>query len=181
MLQIHSAVPFDEIEAVLRAAAQRHNASLLVISHLAPAHPEGTPQGPRDAFVFTLCLSKMYAKLLAAEIRFASFLPCRVATWPEAGGGVMLESVSPLEYCRLLGRSDLEPLAAPLESALRTILEDAAHPRAVSSASAAAGPHSWGATEDQVNMRATLPQRIDCSGTKVEEEGGTGTHDAPGG
>ena len=37
------------------------------------------------------------------------------------------------------------------------------------------------ATEDFVNMRASLPQRIDCHGTKVEELVGTGVHDAPGG
>jgi hypothetical protein len=32
-----------------------------------------------------------------------------------------------------------------------------------------------------VNARASIPQRIDCRGTKVEELGGTGEHDAQGG
>ena len=36
-------------------------------------------------------------------------------------------------------------------------------------------------TEDQVNMQATLPQRIDCVGSKVEELAGTGVPDSPGG
>jgi hypothetical protein len=36
-------------------------------------------------------------------------------------------------------------------------------------------------TEDLVNMRAALPQRIDCRGTKIEELAGTGAHDAAGG
>lgn len=179
MLQIHSTVPFDDIEAVLRAAAQRHNASLLVISHLA-AHPGGSRESPREAFVFTLCLSKAYAALLAADIRFAACLPCRVAAWPDAGG-TMLEAVSPAEYCSLIARPDLAPLAAPLEASLRAILQAASRPLVASSARADAGASPWGATEDQVNMRAALPQRIDCRGTKVEDEGGTGAHDSPGG
>lgn len=180
MLQIHSTVQFDEIEAVLRTAAQRHNASLLVVSHLAPAGPEGAAAGPRDAFVFTLCLSKTYSAVLAADIRFAGYLPCRVAAWPESGG-VKLEAMSPTEYCRILGRPDLEAQVAPLERALLAILEDAARPMVAAQARSAAAPSAWGATEDQVNMRMALPQRIDCRGTKVEEEGGTGEHDAPGG
>lgn len=40
---------------------------------------------------------------------------------------------------------------------------------------------SVGATEDEVNMRATVPQRIDSHGSKVEDIAGTGEQDAPGG
>jgi 3-isopropylmalate dehydrogenase len=46
---------------------------------------------------------------------------------------------------------------------------------------AAALPCSHAATEDQVNMCATLPQRIDSHGSKIEELAGTGVLDAPGG
>ena len=38
-----------------------------------------------------------------------------------------------------------------------------------------------GATEDQVDMRDTIPQRIDRFGTKVEDLAGTGVHDDFGG
>jgi len=38
-----------------------------------------------------------------------------------------------------------------------------------------------GATEDQVDMRDTVPQRVDRKGTKVEDEAGTGEHDSAGG
>ncbi|MGD0499816.1 MAG: hypothetical protein ABSC23_15410 [Bryobacteraceae bacterium] len=38
-----------------------------------------------------------------------------------------------------------------------------------------------GATEDQMDARATIPQRIDSHGTKVEDLAGTGEHDSPGG
>jgi hypothetical protein len=38
-----------------------------------------------------------------------------------------------------------------------------------------------GATEQQVSMQATVPQRLDSHGSKVEEMAGTGEHDAPGG
>lgn len=38
-----------------------------------------------------------------------------------------------------------------------------------------------GATEDQVNMPATLPERVDKHGSKVEDVAGTGEHDSLGG
>jgi len=38
-----------------------------------------------------------------------------------------------------------------------------------------------GATEEQIDMRDTVPQRIDRKGTKIEDEAGTGEHDSSGG
>jgi uncharacterized protein (DUF302 family) len=181
MLQISSTVKLDDIESVLKAAAHRHNANVTVVSHLGQPHHVEAPGGPREALVFTFYHPKLHTALLAADIRFAGFLPCRVAAWPE-GGGVMLQALAPSEFCRILGRSDLEPLAAPLDGVLQGILEDAAKPLTVSAKTRPGVETSrWGATEDQVNMRATLPQRIDYRGTKVEDEAGTGAHDSPGG
>jgi len=40
---------------------------------------------------------------------------------------------------------------------------------------------SQGATEDNVDMKDTVPQRVDDKGTKVEDSGGTGVHDSLGG
>ena len=38
-----------------------------------------------------------------------------------------------------------------------------------------------GATEKQVDMKGTVPQRIDQKGTKIEDLAGTGEGDSPGG
>ena len=38
-----------------------------------------------------------------------------------------------------------------------------------------------GATESEVNLKDTVPQRIDKDGTKVEDLAGTGEHDSSGG
>jgi len=38
-----------------------------------------------------------------------------------------------------------------------------------------------GATEKQVDMKDTVPQRIDKKGTKIEDLAGTGEGDSPGG
>jgi hypothetical protein len=51
----------------------------------------------------------------------------------------------------------------------------------------AAAPHakasdsSAGATENQMNMAGTVPQKVDRKGTKIEDTGGTGEHDSQGG
>lgn len=181
MLQIRSTVKLDDIESVLKAVAHRHNANVTVVSHLGPAHRPEAGGGPREALVFTFYHPKLHTALLAADVRFAGFLPCRVAAWPE-GDGVMLQALSPSEFCRILGRADLEPLAAPLDSVVQGILEDAGKPLTVGARMRPGVETSrWGATEDQVNMKATLPQRIDYRGTKIEDEAGTGVHDTLGG
>ena len=38
-----------------------------------------------------------------------------------------------------------------------------------------------GTTENQMDSRDTIPQRIDRKGTKIEDLAGTGQHDSPGG
>ena len=42
-------------------------------------------------------------------------------------------------------------------------------------------PQSMGPTEDQVDMKDTVPQRINNKGTKIEDLAGTGEQDSPGG
>jgi hypothetical protein len=181
MLQIRSTVKLDDIESVLKAVAHRHNANVTVISHLGQPHPAGAEGGPREALVFTFYHPRLHTALLAADIRFAGFLPCRVAAWPE-DGGVMLQTLSPSEFCRFLGRTDLEPVATPLDAILQGILEDAARPLTTAARMRPGVETSrWGATEDQVNMQATVAQRIDYRDTKIEDEAGTGAHDSPGG
>ena len=176
MLQIHTLQRLDQIEIGLSLAAERHGGSVLAASHVGQLLREEQGGKTGDAVTFTLCFSDLYTPLLRSEIGFAAFLPCRIAAC-EKGEGVVLEAVSPRECCRLLHRPELEPLAEALEEALRLVMEEAAHRSAHVPAEGAA--HL--ATEEMVNMRAAVPQRIDCHGTKVEELAGTGKVDALGG
>ena len=179
MLQIHTTQRLHQIEFGLRKAAERHSGSVLSVSHVGQLlRPEQSPK-EADAIVFTLCFPDLYAPLLSSDIRFAGFLPSRVAVCTE-GEGVFLEAISPREYCRLIYRPEVEPLAASLEDTLRLVMEEAAH-RLPREAEAPGRTVDHPATEDQVNMRAALPQRVDCRGTKVEELAGTGVIDSQGG
>jgi hypothetical protein len=42
-------------------------------------------------------------------------------------------------------------------------------------------PSTHRPTEEEVDMRATVPQRTDRKGTKIEDLAGTGEQDSPGG
>ena len=46
---------------------------------------------------------------------------------------------------------------------------------------AAAAGSGFGATEDQVDMKDTVAQRVDSKGTKLEDIAGVGEHDSQGG
>jgi hypothetical protein len=90
--------------------------------------------------------------------------------------------MSPTDFGRLLNRADLVQLTGPLETLLREILQEAACPLAAEPAAPATVHRGGiGATEEQVSLRAAIPQRIDCRGTKIEELAGTGEHDSRGG
>jgi hypothetical protein len=179
MLQITCDHPLSAIEPALRRAAARRQASFLHAMHVGQHLPE--PHPGEDACVYVLCAAELYSGLLAADIRLAAFLPWRIAAHTRAGK-LTLTAMSPLDACRLLDRLDLAPLAAPLEDLLRSLMEDAAQNAAASARpGTAARQAGLGATEDQMNARGAIPQRIDCRGTKVEDLGGTGEHDAQGG
>ncbi len=181
MLQVNSGHKLEEMEAILRRAAQNHEASILAVSHLGSLLREHQPKSSLDVVSFTVCQADLYAALLAADVRFAMLMPCRIAV-SSAGEGSLMQSISPRDFCRLIGRPDLERLAAPLEAVLKGMMEDAARMEApVVRAGAGDRSAGLGATEGQVSARATLPQRIDCHGSKIEDMAGTGQHDAQGG
>jgi hypothetical protein len=167
IIERNSSLKLSEVEGVLRRAARRRRASISAV--------EATEAG----MVFSVAQPDLYARLLASEARFAAFLPVRIAACLEAGA-VKLVAASPVDFCRCLERHDLEELAGNVETVLREILDEAARPAPILAA-AGAGFSAIGATEDQVNMRGALPQRIDNRGSKLEEIAGTGQHDSPGG
>ena len=180
MLQVRSQKPLAAIESALLQAAQRRGLNVLSILHVGQLLPQTEANPARDAVVFTVCRPDVSAALLAADLRFANFVPCRI-TALEQEGSVTLEAMTPAEICALLNRPDLAPLAAPLELFLREILDETARPSPAAKVRGAARESGLGATEGMVNARASVPQRIDCKGTKVEELAGTGQHDAQGG
>jgi len=181
MLQVTSEQGLDTIEAAVRRAAHRHGVGILGVQAAGQLLREKGAPVPREVLVFSLCHPDLFAALLEADIRTAALLPCRVAAYQE-GGQVVLQTMPPSEFGRLLNRPDLVQLTGPMEILLRQILEEAARELpAAAPPGAATHRGGIGATEDQVSPRAALPQRIDCRGTKIEELAGTGQHDAPGG
>jgi uncharacterized protein (DUF302 family) len=181
MLRVSSELQLDAVEEALRRAAHRHGVSIQAVHPVGHLLRERDVPTSLDAVSFTLCHHELYAALLAADIRMAAFLPCRLAAYSQ-GGGVTLESISPVEFGRLLQRPDVVQLAGPLETVLCQIMQETAKPLAAAAPiPTAVGRGALGATEEQVNLRASVPQRIDCRGTKVEDLGGTGQHDSQGG
>jgi len=157
-----------DVETALRRALRRRRGSLAGIE------PAGA------ATVFTIVQPDLYAMLLAAEVRFAALLPYHIAAFEESGS-IKLAAASPVEFARALGRPDLDAPAAYAENFLNEILDEAARPLTLAAGSGGHAESGIGATEDQMNMRGTVPQRIDNRGSKVEELAGTGEQDSRGG
>jgi uncharacterized protein (DUF302 family) len=178
MLHVPSKRRLEEMEAVLCRAAQHHDMRVLAVIHLGRLMSAET-RPLHDVYVFTVCHAPLYAALLSAEPRFATILPCRIAA-REDGNGITLETITAGEFSRWLGRDDLDQLTEPLDTALQALMQEASLPSAAGVAQSKTD-YSLGATEIQVNVRGTLPHRLDCHGTHVEDLAGTGKLDAPGG
>ncbi len=180
MLTVKAVHKLDEVEGVLRRVLQRHGVVLHGVGRIGHVFPIEELRQATDAYVYTICHEDFYAALLMADMRFAAYLPCRIAAWSQ-GGAVTLAVASPKEACRLLNRADLERLAEPLERLLEQVIEEAARPLAHGAALISQATSGIGAVEGQMNTRGALAQRIDRCGTKIEELAGTGEHDSAGG
>lgn len=168
ILERVSSLSLSEMEPALRRAARRRRASISVVESLGPAT------------VFSLSLPDSYAELLAADIRFAAFLPLRICAY-EQEGAVILLAESPMTFAETLDRLEVQALAASLESLLNAVLDEVRRPAVMVARTGGHAESALGATEDQMNMRGTVPQRIDRRGSSVQEMAGTGEHDSPGG
>jgi hypothetical protein len=168
VLERISPLRLKDVELVLRRAVWRKKATISAVQ------PAGA------ATVYSILQPELYAQLLGAEIRFAAFLPCRIAAY-EHEGGTRLIALSPVEFARTFHRPELDAIAAVAENLLHEVLGDATRPMVMAAGKAGHAESKLGATEDQMNMRGTVPQRIDNRGSKIEELAGTGEHDSQGG
>jgi hypothetical protein len=168
ILERVSELRLKEVESALRRAARRRRASISVVEPLG------------SAIIFTLSQPESYSQLLAADVRFSAFLPLRISAY-EKQGNVILLAASPVEFARELDCSEGRSAALALEQLVNELLDDARRPMVFTARSGGHAESALGATEDQMNMRGTVPQRIDRHGSKVEEMAGTGEQDSPGG
>jgi|SRR5665213_10362 len=153
VIERESTLKLVDVEPLLRQAARRMGTTVT------------QQQLAQGGTVFTIEHPELHKKLLSADIRFAAFLPCRIVAF-DYRGGVKFVAMSPSQFAHDLSHSEVASTAALLENVLTEILVDLEH--VVS-------------TEEQVDMRDTVPQRIDEEGTKVEDLAGNGEQDSRGG
>ncbi len=180
MIQVTSELKLEEVQGALSRAAPQHGIHILAITPFDTLLGEKARGAAQAAISFTICHTELYSALLAADIRFAAFLPCRIAAIQDERG-VVLESMSPRHFCTSLNRPDLDRLVTPLETLLLDFMQEAARLEAKAAPRQPSPVHDPGAREHQVSMRRSIPQRIDCHGTKIEDLAGTGETDSPGG
>ena len=180
MILVQSPHKLEQIEQALSRAAQRRGANLIAVTPMGAILNQEARQTTTEAITYSVCQRQLYAPLLSADVRFAAFLPCRIAAIRE-GEGVTLAAVKPSLFCEHLERPDLEHLTRPLEDLLLALMQDVSALAGAVHPTNAAGDGALGADETQMSMHGSIPQRIDKHGTKIEDLAGTGKTDSPGG
>jgi uncharacterized protein (DUF302 family) len=79
----------------------------------------------RRLYIYEVCNPGAAKKVLDADIRISTALPCRVSIYEE-GGEVVLDTLRPTMLLTLFGEPALEGTAREVESAIAAIMEEAA-------------------------------------------------------
>lgn len=79
----------------------------------------------RRLYIYEVCNPGAAKKVLDANIRISTALPCRVSIYEE-GGEVVLETLRPTMLLTLFGEPALEGTAREVESAIAEIMQEAA-------------------------------------------------------
>lgn len=79
----------------------------------------------RKLYVYEVCNPVAAKKVLDADVRIGTALPCRVTIYTD-GKDVVLETMKPTAMLSLFGQPSLEGTAAEVETAIGAIMEEAA-------------------------------------------------------
>ncbi len=79
----------------------------------------------RKLYVYEICNPAAAKKVLDANMRIASALPCRVAIYND-GAEVVLETVRPTAIVKMFDEPALEATAAEIDAAVEAVMREAA-------------------------------------------------------
>jgi uncharacterized protein (DUF302 family) len=79
----------------------------------------------RKLYIYEICNPAAAKKVLDADVRIATALPCRVSIY-EDGGDVVLETLRPTVLLKLFDAPSLAGIANEVETAISRIMKEAA-------------------------------------------------------
>jgi len=123
-----------------------------------------------------LCAQRFYGRVSGVRLHYL-----HIAGWPEKCSSLDMPIRSSQSYTAKKNRLTSASKSAKITSTREAAMAAMRQAEAVLVKSPDRKLSGIGATEDQMNVRGAIPQRIDKRGTKIEDMAGTGEHDGSGG
>ena len=122
---VESTKPLGRVITDLEQSVARHQFGVLGVHDLkAKMNEKGVPFA-RECRIFEVCNPHQARRVLEADLRISTALPCRISVYEEAGK-IKLATIRPTALIGLFGMPELKPVAEEVEAALVAIMTEAA-------------------------------------------------------
>ena len=121
----HSSYSLDEIDQLLRAAAQRHKFGVLHVHDLQATLQQKGFQYDRACRVYDVCNPNAAFQALSQDASVSTVLPCRISVFA-AKSGATIATLKPTDLLRATGIAGSEPMAQEVEKEIMAIIDEAA-------------------------------------------------------
>ena len=121
----HSVRSPEEAEKRLRDAAARHKFGILHVHDLRQTLESKGIQLDSECRVYDICNPQVASKVLHAEMRVSTVLPCRISIFSE-DEGCTIATVRPTSLLEATGLDGVENLAQEVEREVLAIIDEAA-------------------------------------------------------
>lgn len=124
-ITVHSRRSMGEVRQRFEEAAAERKFGVQGIHNVkATLNSKGLPFD-RRLYIYEVCNPGAAKRVLDADIRIATALPCRVSIYEE-GREIVLETLRPTELIRLFRQPALEGVAKEVEAVVEEIMNEAA-------------------------------------------------------
>ncbi|MBI4861715.1 MAG: DUF302 domain-containing protein [Candidatus Riflebacteria bacterium] len=125
LLVVSSSKPLDRLCADLETAVARHTFGVLSVHDLKQTLAKKGVEFTRECRIFEVCNPHQAKRVLEADIRISTALPCRISVWEE-GGQTRMATIRPTALIGMFDEPGLKPVAEDVESIIHEIMKEAA-------------------------------------------------------
>jgi len=115
----------EEIDRRLHEAAARHKFGIITTHDLKETMKNKGVEFDGECLVYEVCNPHQAKKVLEANGAISTALPCRISVYKK-GDEYRIATLLPSVLLRMFGEPELEPVAAEVESVIKSMMEEAA-------------------------------------------------------
>ncbi len=125
LIIIDSKKPLGKLGDDLERAVARNKFGVLGVHNLKETMARKGVSFERSCRIYDVCNPHQAKKVLEADMKISTALPCRISIYEE-GEGTRLATIRPTAMIAMFEHTELSPLAEEVESDMIRIMEEAA-------------------------------------------------------